>query len=118
MISIDDFGTGYSSLAYLQRLPIETLKIDRSFVRDIVARDSDAPIALAVIALAHSLGQKVIAEGVETEAQLDFMRDHGCEAIQGYYFSKPLTVGSFTELLRSGRGLPVRSAPPLQVVKR
>ncbi len=117
-ISIDDFGTGYSSLAYLQRLPIETLKIDRSFVRDIVARDSDAPIALAVIALAHSLGHKVIAEGVETEAQLDFMRDHGCEAMQGYFFSKPLSVESFTGLLCSGRGLPVRSAAPLQVVKR
>ena len=117
-ISIDDFGTGYSSLAYLQRLPIETLKIDRSFVRDIVARDSDAPIALAVIALAHSLGHNVIAEGVETEAQLDFMRDHGCEAMQGYYFSKPLSAESFTELLRSGRDLPVRSMAPLQVVKR
>ncbi len=117
-ISIDDFGTGYSSLAYLQRLPIETLKIDRSFVRDIVAHDSEAPIALAVIALAHSLGHKVIAEGVETEAQLEFMRAHGCEAMQGYYFSKPLCAESFTELLRSGRSLPIHARLPLQAVKR
>ncbi len=116
-ISIDDFGTGYSSLAYLQRLPIETLKIDRSFVRDIVARDGDAPIALAVIALAHSLGHRVIAEGVETVEQLEFMRDHDCEAIQGYYFSKPLSVEAFTALLLSGRDLPLPGLTSLQLVK-
>ncbi len=116
VISIDDFGTGYSSLAYLQRLPIETLKIDRSFVRDITSQNSNAPIALAVIALAHSLGHKVIAEGVETKEQLEFMRNHGCDAVQGYYFSKPLTAASLTEYLHSQRGLARSTAPVLQVV--
>lgn|GEM_PF-3495622 len=104
-ISVDDFGTGYSSLAYLQRLPIDTMKIDRSFVRDITGADSDAPIAKAVIALAHSLGMETIAEGVETQAQLDFMRAHGCKALQGYYFSPPLSVQDFTKLLEQGNTL-------------
>jgi diguanylate cyclase (GGDEF)-like protein len=106
-ISIDDFGTGYSSLAYLKRLPINTLKIDKSFVRDIT-RDSDgAAIASAIIAMACSLRLNVLAEGVETDEQLAFLRAQGCNEIQGYSFSHPLSPEAFEKLLRDGRGMRV-----------
>ncbi|HEX7641181.1 MAG TPA: EAL domain-containing protein [Burkholderiaceae bacterium] len=101
--ALDDFGTGYSSLSYLQRLPVERIKIDRSFVSDITANPGDAAIARAVVGMAHSLNMTVIAEGVETEAQLGYLRGLGCEEIQGYFFSKPLSERDFAELLRSGR---------------
>ena len=91
-ISIDDFGTGYSSLAYLRRFPIDKLKIDISFTREIANNPDDAAIALAIIRMGHSLNLTVIAEGVETAAQLAFLRRHQCDQIQGYYFSRPLSV--------------------------
>lgn len=98
-VSIDDFGTGYSSLAYLRRFPIDKLKIDIAFVRDITLSADGATIALAIIGMAHALKMSVIAEGVETEAQLAFLRAHGCDVMQGYYFSRPLPAGDMGPLL-------------------
>lgn len=99
-IAIDDFGTGYSSLSYLKRFPIDTLKIDIQFVRDITAAPEGGAIAIAILAMARSLKMSVIAEGVESQPQLDFLREHGCDEIQGYYLSRPLAVAAL-ERLRS-----------------
>ena len=106
-ISIDDFGTGYSSLSYLKRFPIDVLKIDQSFVRDIPKDADDAAIASTIITMAHSLGLKVVAEGVETVEQLQFMRAHDCDALQGYYLSKPLPADMFEAFLKNGARLSV-----------
>jgi diguanylate cyclase (GGDEF)-like protein len=110
-ISVDDFGTGYSSLAYLRRFPIHTLKIDLAFVRDITTDPDDAAIALTVIRMAHGLKLDVVAEGVETAAQLAFLRRHRCDQMQGYYFSRPLAVDSLERLLLEGARLPVVDEP-------
>lgn len=90
-VSIDDFGTGYSSLAYLRSMPIDKIKIDRSFVKDMAANDSDMMIVKTMIKLAHGLGKRILAEGVETQVQLDLLRTMSCDAVQGYFFSKPLS---------------------------
>lgn len=104
-IAIDDFGTGYSSLSYLKRFPVRNLKIDQSFIRDMTRDPDDATLVRTIITMAHGLGMKVIAEGVELEEQLDFLRRHQCEEIQGYYFSQPLDAEKFEQLLRSGKSL-------------
>ncbi len=101
-LALDDFGTGYSSLSYLKRFPIDVLKIDRSFIRDVESNSDDAAIANAVIAMAHSLGLRVVAEGVENAAQLELLRQHGCDEIQGFFFSRPLPEADFQNILRSG----------------
>ncbi len=105
-LSLDDFGTGYSSLAYLSRFPIDVVKIDQSFVRDIITDPDAAGIVSTIIGLAQRMKLRTIAEGVETEAQLGFLRKLGCEVMQGYYFSRPVPEGEFTEMLRAGKCLP------------
>jgi len=105
-ISIDDFGTGYSSLAYLQRFPIDKLKIDIAFVRNITRNPDDAAIARTIISMAHSLKLAVIAEGVETAAQVAYLRRHHCDQIQGYYFSRPLPLSELELLLGEAKCLP------------
>ena len=102
-IAIDDFGTGYSSLNYLKRMPVDRLKVDQSFVRDINVDPESSRIVEAIINLGHSFKLKVIAEGVETDQQLKFLRDRGCEEFQGFHFSRPVPAEEFTALLQSGR---------------
>ena len=101
LVSVDDFGTGYSSMSYLRRFPIDHLKIDRSFLSEITARSDDASIVGAIVSLAHNLRLKVIAEGVETTAQLDLLKTLGCDQYQGYQFSPPVPVPDFERLMRS-----------------
>ena len=107
-LSLDDFGTGYSSLSYLKRLPINRLKIDKSFINDITTTNNDAIIARSIIAMAHSLEIQVIAEGVESADQYAFLLEHGCDEVQGYLLSRPRPFAEIENLLREGgRLLPV-----------
>ena len=101
-LAVDDFGTGYSSLSYLTRFPIDALKLDQSFVHDIIASSDDAIVVSAVISMGKSLKHRVIAEGVETLEQLAFLQAHGCDEGQGYYFSRPVAAQQFAKLLETG----------------
>ena len=112
-LSIDDFGTGYSSLSYLKRFPIDALKIDRSFIDEITTDIDDATITRAVIGMAHNLGLKVVAEGVETEAQLSFLSANGCDEAQGYYFARPQPAAELTQWLGQSRP----AFPPLRLLR-
>ncbi len=110
-LAIDDFGTGYSSMSLMKQFPIDTIKIDRSFVRDLPDDSEDKAIAQAIISMGKALGMTVVAEGVETAEQQTFLRDHACDEMQGFLFSKPLPPQQMAELLRSA---PLVVAPPLQ----
>jgi diguanylate cyclase (GGDEF)-like protein/PAS domain S-box-containing protein len=101
-VAVDDFGVGYSSLTYLKRLPITRIKIDQSFVRDLRENPSDAAIVRAIVTLGHGLGMEILAEGVETPAQAEHLREEGCDFAQGYYFARPMPEADFTKLLSSG----------------
>lgn len=99
-LSIDDFGTGYSSLAYLKRFPVDSVKVDRSFIKDIPEDPNDTAIAHTIVAMAHTLGLKVIAEGVDSATQLQTLQNFDCDEYQGYYFSKAIPAKDFLALLQ------------------
>jgi EAL domain-containing protein (putative c-di-GMP-specific phosphodiesterase class I) len=104
-IAIDDFGIGYSSLSQLKRFPINTIKVDRSFIKDLMNNKEDAAITGAIIAMGQTLKLNVIAEGVESADQIGFLRTHNCNEMQGFYFSKPIPENEFADMLRSGKAL-------------
>jgi EAL domain-containing protein (putative c-di-GMP-specific phosphodiesterase class I) len=99
-LAIDDFGVGYSSLTHLKRFPIDTLKVDRSFIRDLPQNAEDKALTEAIIAMGKSLNLRVVAEGVETQEQQTFLRDRDCDEMQGFFFSRPIPSGEFAELMR------------------
>ena len=103
LVSVDDFGTGYSSMSYLRRFPIDKLKIDRGFINEVMSRPEDASIVRAIVSLAHSLNLKVVAEGVESTEQLEFLKTLGCDQYQGFHFSPALPAAQFEALVRSKR---------------
>ena len=100
-VAIDDFGIGYSSLAYLHRFPVDTIKIDQSFIKEIVDDDTHYPVVLAIISIARGLDLKLIAEGVETEVQVRYLRKHGCSVMQGYLFHRPMPIDEFIATIRN-----------------
>ncbi len=102
-IAIDDFGTGYSSLSYLQSFPVDILKLDGTFIKEIGKNKTSEDIVSATINLVHSLGLKMVAEAVETKMQWDFLREHGCDYVQGHYFSRPLTVTEIKHFFKKPR---------------
>jgi EAL domain-containing protein (putative c-di-GMP-specific phosphodiesterase class I)/ActR/RegA family two-component response regulator len=106
-MTMDDFGTGYSSLSYLRQFPFDKIKIDQSFIRNITSDPDNAAIARAMIALAHSLRLRVIAEGIETDGQLNYLLSHGCDEMQGFYFSRPMPAQQLEQMLREDRRLPL-----------
>lgn len=106
-ISLDDFGTGYSNLSYLTRYPMDTLKIDASFIRQMHENPNAMKLVNSIIELGHNIGLRTIAEGVETREQLDYLRERGCDEIQGYYFSKPLPADEFAALIGEDRILSI-----------
>ena len=110
-IAVDDFGTGYSSLSYLRKFPIDALKIDQSFVRQITVSAADTTIVAAIIGIGRSMNLRVIAEGIETSKELAFLRDHQCDEGQGYYFSRPIPAEQFAKVLQTGIAEPVLSSP-------
>ena len=116
-IALDDFGTGYSSLSYLKRFPVDTIKMDKSFVRDVASDAQSGAIATAIVTLAHSLGMDVVAEGVETRDQLESLAARGCDTVQGFLFSRPVPAGEIAELVRRFAGEVVApAAAPLRMV--
>ena len=104
-LALDDFGTGYSSLAYLKRFPLNTLKIDKAFIDDIAKSSVDRHMAAAIISIAHNLGLKVVAEGVEDEQQLSILRRYDCEMLQGFLYSRPINADRFEKLLSENQQL-------------
>ena len=104
-IALDDFGTGYSSLGYLKDFPVHSVKIDRSFVKDIESDARDNALVRSIISMAHNMGLAVTAEGVETAVQRDLLNDLGCDEMQGYFFSRPVPEAEASDLLRAGTGL-------------
>jgi EAL domain-containing protein (putative c-di-GMP-specific phosphodiesterase class I) len=121
-LALDDFGTGYSSLSYLKRFPLDALKIDRTFIRDTVSDSDDATITVTIINLAHSLKLKVVAEGVEKDEQLQFLKAHGCDEMQGFYFARPMSAADCAKMLaddvhlEAGRPAVLANPPSLLVV--
>ena len=106
-LSLDDFGTGYSSLGYLRRYPVHSVKIDRSFIEEVAVNLTAATLAETIIVMAHALGKQVVAEGVETLEQLEFLRERGCDFAQGFYLARPAAAAEVTSLLQGQQALPL-----------